>query len=208
VVTITTSKHRTRTARTRPARADVRADVLAAAREVFEELGYHRASTDLIARRAGYSKGALYSNFDGKDDLFLALLAEEVAARCEALAGGVAADTDLGSLPEALLAMARDSRANLVFAEFRVHAARDVDLSLRLAEVRERLVGSVAERVAQEVAALGLELTVPAEDAATLLLAMINGLALEQVGHAGPVVEVGSVTTLLGSLVRPRGGVS
>jgi AcrR family transcriptional regulator len=205
-MTIGTSKASQHRVRTRPARVDVRADVLRAAREVFEELGYHRASTDLIARRAGYSKGALYSNFDGKDDLFLALLTDEVAARCDALAQGVAARTDLGSLPEALVAMTRDSGANLVFAEFRVHAARDVDLSLRLAQVRDRLVSSVADRIVQEVEALGLELTVPATDAATMLLAMINGLALEQVGHAGPVVAVDSVTTLLAALVRPRGG--
>jgi AcrR family transcriptional regulator len=194
--------------RTRPARSDVRADVLRAAREVFEERGYHRASTDLIARRAGYSKGALYSNFDGKDDLFLALLTEEVASRCDALASGVSSGVDreagLALLPAALLAMARDSRANLVFAEFRVHAARDVDLSLRLGEVRERLVTSVAARIADEVDALGLELTVPAHDAATLLLAMINGLALEQVGHAGPVVEVDSLATTLRALVRTQ----
>ncbi|MCW2795860.1 TetR/AcrR family transcriptional regulator, partial [Nocardioides sp.] len=189
-----------------PRRSDVRADVLGAAREVFEELGYHRASTDLIARRAGFSKGALYSNFDGKDDLFLALLGQEVAARCDALASGVSAGTDpeagLAVVPAALLDMARDSRANLVFAEFRVHAAGDVDLSLRLAEVRERLVGSVAARISDEVDALGLELTMPAHDAATLLLALVNGLALEQVGHAGPVVSVDSLATALRGLVR------
>jgi AcrR family transcriptional regulator len=186
----------------------VRADVLRAAREVFEELGYHRASTDLIARRAGYSKGALYSNFAGKDDLFLALLTDEVAARCDALAAGVATggDPEVGFalLPAALLQMAQDSWANLVFAEFRVHAARDVDLALRLGEVRERLVGSVADRIAAEVAAVGLELTVPARDAATTLLALINGLALEQVGHAGPVVSADSLSTVLRALVRPR----
>ncbi|MCW2795906.1 helix-turn-helix domain-containing protein [Nocardioides sp.] len=195
-----------RTQRIRPRRSDVRADVLGAAREVFEELGYHRASTDLIARRAGFSKGALYSNFDGKDDLFLALLGHEVAARCDALASGVSAGTDpeaaLAVVPAALLDMARDSRANLVFAEFRAHAAGDVDLSLRLAEVRERLVGSVAARISDEVDALGLELTVPAHDAATLLLALVNGLALEQVGHAGPVVSVDSLATKLRGLVR------
>jgi AcrR family transcriptional regulator len=207
VTHITTGKGRARP-RTRPLRSDVRADVLRAAREVFEELGYHRASTDLIARRAGFSKGALYSNFAGKDDLFLALLTQEVAERCDALAAGVAAGGDpevgLALLPAALLEMARDSRANLVFAEFRVHAARDVDLALRLAEVRERLVGSVADRIAVEVAAVGLELTVPARDAATTLLALINGLALEQVGQAGPVVSVDTLSTVLRALVRPR----
>lgn len=45
-----------------------------AARGVFAEDGYHAASLDRIAREAGFSKGAVYSNFDGKSDLFLAVM--------------------------------------------------------------------------------------------------------------------------------------
>ncbi|QOR71306.1 TetR/AcrR family transcriptional regulator [Ruania alkalisoli] len=45
-----------------------------AARSVFAEDGYHAASLDRIAREAGFSKGAVYSNFDGKSALFLAVM--------------------------------------------------------------------------------------------------------------------------------------
>lgn len=45
-----------------------------AARTVFSEDGYHAASLDRIAREAGFSKGAVYSNFDGKSALFLAVM--------------------------------------------------------------------------------------------------------------------------------------
>ena len=45
-----------------------------AARRVFSEDGYHAASLDRIAREAGFSKGAVYSNFDGKSALFLAVM--------------------------------------------------------------------------------------------------------------------------------------
>ena len=45
-----------------------------AARAVFSEDGYHAASLDRIAREAGFSKGAVYSNFEGKSALFLAVL--------------------------------------------------------------------------------------------------------------------------------------
>lgn len=48
--------------------------LLFAARMVFSEDGYHAASLERIAREAGFSKGAVYSNFDGKSDLFLAVL--------------------------------------------------------------------------------------------------------------------------------------
>lgn len=48
--------------------------LVSAAREAFAEEGYHRANLEQIAHRAGYSKGAVYSNFDGKAALFLAVL--------------------------------------------------------------------------------------------------------------------------------------
>ena len=67
--------------------AQTRADLIAAARE---RLPRAAASTprrlDEIAEQAGYTKGAVYSNFAGKDDLFLALLAEHYARRAETYA--------------------------------------------------------------------------------------------------------------------------
>lgn len=51
-----------------------------AARAVFARDGYHGARLDQIARAAGYSKGAVYSNFDGKAALFLAVIDANLAA--------------------------------------------------------------------------------------------------------------------------------
>ena len=51
-----------------------RADLVAAARRVFGRQGFHAATLDDIADEAGDSKGAVYSNFEGKDELFLAVL--------------------------------------------------------------------------------------------------------------------------------------
>lgn len=48
--------------------------LIVAARGVFSEDGYHAASLERIAREAGFSKGAVYSNFDGKSALFLAVM--------------------------------------------------------------------------------------------------------------------------------------
>ena len=48
--------------------------LISAAREVFAEDGYHSASLDRIAREAGFSKGAVYSNFEDKPSLFLAVM--------------------------------------------------------------------------------------------------------------------------------------
>lgn len=190
----------------RPERADVRSGLLTAAGAVFAEVGYQRATLDAIAARAGFSKGAVYSNFAGKDDLFLALLDTEATAMADSLSGAVAGadgslDDDLRLLAGAVVDWARDGRAQLVFAEFRAHAANDAPLARRTAEVRSSLVASVAGQVEAVVARHGARLAVDAPDAATLLLALVNGLALEQVGRRGPVVAVDSVRTVLAGLV-------
>jgi AcrR family transcriptional regulator len=185
--------------RVRPAREDVRARVLAAAGEVFLEAGYHQASTAEIASRAGFTKGALYSNFGGKEDLFLALVEQEAGSRVQQLA----ATAGLADLADGLLALARDDRPGLVFAEFRAAAAQDPVVAARVAAVRRRLVASMADRLATEVAAAGLRLTVPAEEAATLLVALVNGLGLEQVGADRPLVSPSSLHRLLAGLVTP-----
>src|SRR3990170_3290195 len=67
--------------RTRAARAqgrEGRDELLAAALRVFARRGYRHAGVDEIAAAAGYSKGALYWHFSGKEDLLLALLDERI----------------------------------------------------------------------------------------------------------------------------------
>ena len=69
-------------------RANTRERLLAAARSVFARSGFHGASVDEIASEAGFSTGALYSNFDGKEDLFLVLMEREIDEHAREIAGG------------------------------------------------------------------------------------------------------------------------
>src|SRR5258708_19895226 len=66
--------------------ARTRAALLATAASVFAERGYQGASVEEIAERAGYSHGAVYSNFTGKEDLFFAVFEEYMAERARELA--------------------------------------------------------------------------------------------------------------------------
>lgn len=59
---------------TRLPRQQRRAQLLAAAQEVFVERGYHATVMDEIAERAGVSKPVLYQHFPGKLELYLAIL--------------------------------------------------------------------------------------------------------------------------------------
>src|ERR1700735_1350119 len=60
-------------------RAQTRAALIAVGRTHFLRYGLGGAVAEKIAEDAGYSRGALYSNFDGKEDLFVAVIREEQA---------------------------------------------------------------------------------------------------------------------------------
>src|ERR1039458_9361995 len=67
--------------RARRTRAQTRARLLQAASEVFAKHGYDRASLDDVAAAAGLTKGAVYSSFASKDELFYALMRERIDER-------------------------------------------------------------------------------------------------------------------------------
>jgi AcrR family transcriptional regulator len=78
-------------------RQETREQLLAAAERVFAARGYHGASVAEIADAAGYTTGALYSNFAGKEELFLALLDRRQADQSEALAASGVRNTAAGA---------------------------------------------------------------------------------------------------------------
>lgn len=77
-----------------------RTKLLAAARALFVQNGYGMTSLDRIADEAGFSKGAVYSNFSGKEDLFLEVLEEEGRTTLDRL---MTALTTAGDDPEAAI---------------------------------------------------------------------------------------------------------
>ena len=186
-----------------------RALVLDAARRVFLARGYHGATLEQIAEEAGFSKGVVYSQFDSKADLFLALLEariEERAAENARLAGSLR-DGDLLSLIDHL---ARGDQATpgwlLLVIEFRVHAARDVELSRRYAAVHARTVEALAGVLAEIWAQDGQAPAIAPRRLAELLLAFSTGATLEQA--ADPAALGGrqlaaQLAQLLEPLVRP-----
>jgi AcrR family transcriptional regulator len=71
-----------------------RAQLLAAAQDVFVTNGYHAAAMDEIAERAGVSKPVLYQHFPGKLELYLALLETHVDDMVARVRNALASTTD------------------------------------------------------------------------------------------------------------------
>lgn len=114
------------------AREQTRRAILKTARQHFSDKGYRGATLEEIAEAAGYSKGAVYSNWSGKDTLFLALLDEE-----RSNAGGTALPADTAATGWAL--------ATLDFFLEAVHNPEIREaLAARYREVRRRIGASLA----------------------------------------------------------------
>ena len=116
--------------------------IVFAARAAFAEDGYHGARLDQIARAAGFSKGAVYSNFAGKAELFLAVLDKNIE---DSMTRGWnaydQAPVDISGNDEIAAAIKGFALATL---EFIAVAARDEHLSEQVAQRLDRVVGVYA----------------------------------------------------------------
>jgi AcrR family transcriptional regulator len=158
--------------------------VLAAARRVFMARGFHTATLEQIADEAGFSKGAIYSQFASKADVFLTLLErriEERAKRQAHFAGQLAGIEEFAVLHAEMARISRSDPAwRLLVIEFRVYAARDKALARRYAELHRRTIEGVASLVGLLYERSGVAPPASLEVLAANLLAHDNGIGLEE----------------------------
>jgi AcrR family transcriptional regulator len=195
-------------------RANTRERLLVAARSVFARSGFHGASVEEIASEAGYSTGALYSNFEGKEDLFVALMEREIEEHAQEIAGAVRAQASIsdraaGGARQWMTMIEREPEALLLFMEFWAYGVRDArvrpKVAARFAQMREVLTGLIAEGARD----FDLELTIPAEHLAVAIDAIADGIARQKLADPDAVPDelMGNVLGLLLSAVtRPAGG--
>ncbi|MFE0460686.1 TetR/AcrR family transcriptional regulator [Kitasatospora sp. NPDC058965] len=161
-------------------RPRTRAALLAAALATYAEHGFHAATIEQVCERAGFTRGAFYSNFSSKEELFLALFDQHservlagVAERIEALPAG---EVTLRSLVGILAEIEPAERDwYLVTTEFTLHAIRDPQAAWVLAQHDARLRATLARGLTDYLARVGRTLTVPADELARLLVAIREG---------------------------------
>ncbi len=167
-------------------RALTRRRLLDAAEAVFGRRGFYGASVEEIARQAGATTGALYSNFDSKEDLFLALFDERIATDVRDYSQIVASSA---SLVESACDVADHWMGILaerpyyfpLLVEFWAHALREPRLKSRLANRFAALREAAARLLSQGSSQVGISLSdETAERLALIITALGNGLALEK----------------------------
>jgi AcrR family transcriptional regulator len=195
-------------------RAQTRERLLEAARGVFARSGFHGASVDEIAAAAGYSTGALYSNFDGKEDLFLVLMEREIDEHAREIAEAVSSRSSVseraaGGAQRWMTIVEREPQLLLLFMEFWAYGVRDArarpKVARRFALIRERLTRLIADAVRD----FDLELAIPAEQLAIAIDALADGIARQKLADPDAVPDelMGRVLGLLFSAAtRPRAG--
>jgi AcrR family transcriptional regulator len=189
--------------------ARTRQKLLATAKTCFLRDGYAATSLEGIAEAAGFSKGAVYSNFESKDALCLAVIDSIREARALALTEAVAGKETLEERIAALESWAErnigDRAWTSLEVEFAVHASRDKKLARELAK-RERAIRDVVIGLTSAQAELhGLALPAPAEDVAVMLLSLGIGLGVQRaIDPSLPVRTLGTLARMLASR-RERG---
>jgi AcrR family transcriptional regulator len=168
--------------------------VLGSARRVFLARGYHAATLDEIADEVGFSRGVVQSRFGNKADLFLALLEERITERA---AENARLAENLSGAEGAQVMREHAARRNraeldwgLLLIEFRVHAARDPDLSRRYAAAHARARQALAAVIAGVYDRAAMLPPSPPEEMAQLILTIEAAIRLEQA--ADPDAAAGS----------------
>jgi AcrR family transcriptional regulator len=168
---------------TRPQQQAVtRERLLAAAEEVIARHGFGGASIDLIAAEAGYSKGAIYSNFDSKEAVFLELLRVYMERDMAELGRLVSLDPDKLSVAVTgwLESMHTDRDCPLLVTELQLHARRSPAFAKRYYVLQEQQTRTLAGILKRYFKAASAPLPMDPLELAGSLTALAHGISLQR----------------------------
>jgi len=165
--------------------------------------GYNATSLAAVADEAGFSKGAVYSNFETKHALGLAVLDVLHQERATSLAAAVEGAADVEGVLTAFAAWAEHHIGDVGWTALEVELATSSravpEVGRELATRRRELTSLLGVLLDHQAASLGLRLPVPAEDAAVQLLAMGIGLGVQRAFD--PDLPITALVDLLRSIL-------
>jgi len=194
--------------------AQTRSELIDAAEALFTAKGFQATSLDAVAEAAGYTKGAVYSNFASKEDLFFAVYEGRVDRHLAHVGELFSQPADAGQAILHVVAAVGDLRRRradgwmAVFLEFWTHVLRHPEHRERFAELHDRAVEPFASALERFAAQQGITLSIPAHQLATAMFAMENGIGLERLTDPDAVdadLPVRLVQLIFEGLVREAG---
>ena len=181
--------------------AATRRKLLLAAEQTFARDGYEAARLEDIAAQAGYTRGAFYSNFDSKEDIFFALLEQWVAQQISEVDALLRRHDNppqrLRALRQYYAEIAQDRRLVLLSLEFKLFAVRHPEAHARL-RARQRGLRSCGGDILRRVMkSLRRSLPISSAAAATALGAFSHAMLLEHLVDSHSLSEL-EIRNLLG----------
>ncbi|KHL19321.1 AcrR family transcriptional regulator [Mumia flava] len=188
--------------------AQTRAALVETARRLFLDEGYGVTTLDRVALEAGYSKGAVYSNFKSKEELGLAVLdqihAEMVTEVMESLAGAETYEGLLAGFGGWLHRRLGQPRWTALEVEFAAVVRQSPYVATELATRHRQIRGTIAEVLRSLVADAGVRLALSPEQTATALLSLGIGMGAQRSLDAD--VDVEAFTGTMRTLLLPPAG--
>ncbi|MDV3295650.1 MULTISPECIES: TetR/AcrR family transcriptional regulator [Brachybacterium] len=194
---------------------NTRAKLVRASLDVFVEKGIDGATVDDLVKAAGFTRGAFYSSFSSKEEVFIALF-DEVTAELMAIANSsvesavadVEADESCSILEaddaQVMLAVFEGIRPfgrqwYLLYSDAIARSLRDEALRAELAEQRERMRNQIGALLTTRLEASGERALLPVEDLAQLLMGIFIDLLVREQLEGRDVTQL-AATTILGTL--------
>ena len=203
-------------------RRDTQTRLLDAATEVFAEYGFQGASVERICSRADFTRGAFYSNFSSKEELFLALLRREYDERATHIISRVSeltehlqttkshltADEAAVYVSEFLAPTGTETSWYALETEFLLLSLRDPSAPAQFVEFGGPFRSELARVVGDIVQAAGRRFTIPVESAITTFEGLhdlaLRTSALRGLDAAGGLGELGErIAELLFAITKP-----
>ncbi|WP_447009066.1 TetR/AcrR family transcriptional regulator [Saccharothrix sp. DSM 118769] len=189
--------------------------LLAAGRQVFLRRGFIAATVEEIAADAGYTRGAVYKHFGGKEGLWLAIVEADADTHLRGLRDALARATDRDDLIAALTFLdptGEDAaKWSAAAAEVLAATAQQPDTAPLIAAVQQRHDEEVVSLLTEHTRRLGLTPAMPLHQAVVMLGALGIGLALRHT-IAPPPDSAAILTHVLGTVfptpARPPGQAS
>ncbi|MFD8869369.1 TetR/AcrR family transcriptional regulator [Streptomyces sp. NPDC059590] len=165
-------------------REEVRRRLLTAAGRVFAERGYADSKLEDIAHAAGFTKGAVYSNFGSKRELFGALLSERAEAELASVMTGIDEAANVSALIDQAARLVaqrivQDTVRGRLGLEFATHATRDEETKAAVTPMRRAQRAAAADAVRAATERVGIRPPIDPELAGVILHCLTNGLSME-----------------------------
>jgi AcrR family transcriptional regulator len=194
--------------------ARTRALLLEVATTEFLAHGYTGTSLERIAELAGFSKGAVYGNFAGKEELCLAVLQNHFFSLLQKFVGEFAAGGDtiedrLVVLEQWLETLLADDDWQVLAVEFAVHARRNPKIMQQVAEQERMMRMAITAMLTQQIQQLGVQPILPPDQLGIVLVSVVGGIAVQRL--IDPTIPTSLISDAVKALFRapkPEGGSS